>query len=175
MSYGTTLRQALEALLCGESGTTRVLTAGRFHRRSPDRPDPPADSSERAVEIELSPGTPTHVLNNIDSYALFDHRLVVRVFYALTLAGGDLAEGLTEQTGPGTWDAIRDRAMQDAHDVGIVLGWGENVAGLSPAIVQMLPAGGPSGPVARGNVAVLELPFSLQVWARNDTVGHYAP
>lgn len=175
MSYGTTLRAALEALIAGESGSTRTMSASRFHRRSPDRPETPAlDSSERAFEVVLEPGTLVHPHNTRDSHALYRHDLAVRVHYALTHAGGDLAEGLTEQHGPGTLDAIRDRAVTDVHDLVTLLTWGENTSGLSPAIVSLVSEGKPTMTVSPSR-AVLEVPFALLVWAQNTTVGTYAP
>lgn len=174
MSYGTVLRQRIEALICGETGTTRTMAASRFHRRAPGSMDPPADSSERAIEVEIGPphDLPGQVNNPLDGHALYEHDVTIRVHYALTHAGGDLAEGLTEQHGPGTWDAVRDRATTDAHDLYAVLAWHENHAGTDPVIIDLAPTA-PGRLVQRPGVAVLELPYRL--WVQATFPGSYAP
>lgn len=175
MSYGTTLRLALEALLAGESGSTRTMSSARFHRCPADTDAPPAHSAERAVRVYIRPGTYVHPHNTRDPHCLKRHRVTVRVWYALTHAGGDLAEGLTEQHGPGTLDAVSDRATTDEHDIATVLTWGENTAGLSPHISSLVPNGEPSDPAQEGNTAHVDFPYEMLVWANNTTVGEYAP
>jgi hypothetical protein len=174
-SYGRALRQRIEALLLGSAGTSRVLEPGRFHLRAPDRTldGHPLHSSERAVEVVLEPGTPLVPINTLDTTGFYRHRLTVRVRYALTRAGGDLAEGLGEQVGSATLDDVRDRAVTDAADIYRVLTYHENRAGTDPAILSCQPDGEPLGPIDDGDdVAVMELGFLLDVEA---AMTAYAP
>jgi hypothetical protein len=180
VSYGPLLRDRLEAVLCGEAGTTRVMAAGRFHRRVPDRQgadvdlEPPA-VAERSVEAVVGDGAPFVENNPYDGFGLFEHAVTIRVSYALTHAGGDVPEGLTAQHGAGTLDAIRARSVTDAADIDQVLGWPENwqVAGGDPHVIDLeMVRGRPPGFAPRGDVAVLEIPFRLVVRARLDATAY---
>lgn len=175
MSYGAVIRQRVEALLTGESGTTRTLAAGRFHRRAPDRSlaQTARDTAERAVEVVLGVGRPLDGLNTLDSPLLVEHRLTVRVAYLVTHAGGDAGETLHEQSGAGTLDAVRDRALTDAFDIVNVLCWHENRAGTDPTLVAIGPDGDPALGEPDDGVAVLEIPFALTASAT--VPGAYAP
>jgi hypothetical protein len=174
VSYGSVLRTWAENLLLGASGTTRTLASGRFHLEAADSPDAhPADSVERAVKVSVRPGTNLVPVNPYDNLVYRRHRVVIRVSYALTHAGGDAAETLTEQSGAGTLDAVHDRAATDAHDIETVLVWHENRGGTDPAIVRVLPPDGDLALDVRGDRAVLELAYTVDVQAT--VPGSYAP
>jgi hypothetical protein len=170
VSYGRPLRQWAENLLLGTAGTDRTIAAGRFALESPDG-QVPHHSAERRVRVTVSPGTPDGPVNNQDGQILRNHTLTVRVTYAVTHAGGDLAELVGEQDGAGTVEAIEDRMATDAHDVEAALMWGPNAAGLDPQIVNVTPAA-PGFDVGEDR-AVLSLPFTLLVLAT--VPGSYAP
>ena len=165
-SYGNALRLWAEALLCDGAGSTRVLTVGRFHRNSPDRDleGHPFDSAERAVNIVLSGGHNVDGLNGIDGYVLRSHTLTVRVSYAITNAGEDGTEAVSEQDGSATLDGVQDRAASDEFDIASTLQWSANYAGVDPAIVCVNALDVPPLAVA-GQSAVLEVPFEVLVWA----------
>lgn len=175
-SYGRALRQHLESLLLGTAGTYRTLAVGRFHLRAADGDleAHPLHSAERALEVRVEPGEPLVPINGLDTHALYRHRLVIRVRYAYTRAGGDLVEGLTEQHGSGTLDDVRDRAATDTADIYRVLTYHENHAGTDPAIIAIVPEGAPAGVDDDGDeIAVLELAFTLDVYA--SLASAYAP
>lgn len=168
-SYGRALRTHLEGLLLGTAGV-RAMDAGRFHKPAPDRSADDAETAERAIEVVLSPGTPLLPVNSLDDFAFYRHRCVVRVRYLFTRAGGDLAEGLTEQDGSGTLEDVRDRAMTDASDIARVLIYHDNRAPLSASPLEILVIaqdGDPEEPTpaAGSTVAILEVPFLVDVQA----------
>jgi hypothetical protein len=174
VSYGRPLRQWAENLLLGTAGSDRTIAAGRFHLESPDAPafdGPPTHSAERAVKVTVRPGSPNVPVNTLDNLVLRDHALTVRITYALTHAGGNLAESVDEQGGAGTLEAVEDRAGTDQHDVEAVLMWGPNAAGTDPVIVNVTP-GAPTFE-AEDDRAVLTLPYTLLVLAT--VPGSYAP
>jgi hypothetical protein len=140
VSYGAPLRQRIEALVAGEYGNTRTITSGRFHRKAPDArtlEQHPHSACERAFEVIIGRRKPIAPVNPLHSTAIYEHPLTIRVAYALTDAGGDLAETLVEQDGPGTIEAARDRADTDAHDIAAVVCWYENYAGLTPDVFDI--------------------------------------
>jgi hypothetical protein len=170
------LRSTIESLLLGTSGTTRTMDANRFHLHAPDSDldTHPSNAAERTIEVVLDPAEPLDGFNGCDSFVMYRQRLAVRVRYLYTRAGGDMAEGITEQSGPATLDVIRDRANTDAHAINVVLQWHENYAGTDPRIVTINPDGPPSGPVVNGDRAILELPFVMVTQASMPGAG-YSP
>lgn len=140
MGYSTTIRQRFENLLTGATGTTHTMVAGRFHLDAEDDQNY-ASTAERRVDVKLGIGVPIPgtSMNQIDSFVLREHVATITVEYERTHAGGDSAEGLTEQHGPGTDDAITDRMTLDAHDIENVLGWHENWSSLDPAVFLVKP------------------------------------
>jgi hypothetical protein len=172
VSYGSAIRQRIEALILGTAGTTHVMEAGRFHLEAPDAPGfdaHPLHSAERAVRVGVRPGTNIRLCNPFDGFVLRRHRVLVRVSYALTHAGGDLAETVTEQSGPATLEAVEDRATTDAHDIERVLVWPENRAGVSPTVYAIQPIQiEPTFDVQEDRV-VMELPFWVDVQAALST------
>jgi hypothetical protein len=168
MSYGSALRQRFEGLLLGTAGTTRTMTAGRFHLEAPDAAtalDQPSHSAERAVRVTLDPGDDLDPVNPLDNQVYRTHRLVVRVGYLLTNAGGDLAEVVGEQSGAATVDAIRDRALADQHAIEAVFTWYENRAGVDPDILNVTRLPGAALAREADDRLTLTLPFAVDVLA----------
>jgi hypothetical protein len=170
VSYGRPLRQWAENLLLGTTGSDRTIAAGRFALESPDG-QVPHNTAERRVRVTVTPGAAHVPVNTLDGQVLRDHRLTVRITYAVTHAGGDLAELVGEQSGAGTLEAIEDRMATDQHDVEQCLLWGPNAGGVDPAIVNVVP-GEPASDVDEDR-AVLTLPYTLTVLAT--VPGSYAP
>ena len=174
MSYTALLRAHLEDLLTGATGTTRALPSGRFHlrRANPGAGTPP----ERAVAVRVLPAFPDAPVNSLDSLAIVTHPVDVEVRYALTAGGDDLAEGLTEQDGPGAREAAEDRAGVDAADIAAVLCWHENwpISGDDPAVIDVYPRDAAPTLTADGGTLVLALPYAVRVQARLSTQP-YAP
>ncbi len=169
------VRTALEALLAGESGSTRTLAAGRFHRcdAAGTLDQHPVDSIERAFEVVISAGLPHDGVNAFDPFQIRDHKVTIRVGYAVTNAGGDAVEAVSEQDGAGTLRAIQDRAQTDALDITTVLSWPDNRAGGDPKIVLLYPDGAPADPVIKGQIAIMELSFAMTT--ETTIPGSYAP
>lgn len=166
-SYGRALRVHVEGLILGTAGV-RTMAAGRFHKPPPDRTVDDAEAQERAFEAVLSPGVPIVPVNSCDDFAFYRHRLTVRVRYLFTRAGGDLAEGLTEQDGSGTLDDLRDRAITDASDIARVLIYHDNRVTLEEPAVEILVIaqdGEPEEPTPApgSSSAILTLPFLIDV------------
>jgi hypothetical protein len=161
------LRTTIEALLLGTAGSTRTMAADRFHLRAPDGAleDHPSNAAERTIEVVIDSPVPLDGFNGLDSSVLYVQRMTIRIRYLMTGAGGDMTEGLTEQSGGATIDLIRDRANTDAHAINVVLNWHENYSGTDPRIVNIVPDGPPSGPVTQGDRAILELPFTMTTQA----------
>jgi hypothetical protein len=178
VSYLTSIRTGVEALVLGTAGTSFVLTQGRFALRDAGRTLDTCDlaSGERRVEVVVRTGRPVLPVNMCDGAALFDHALLVRVAYLRTDAGGDEAEAIAgELDGPGTLDAIADRAATDAHDLACVLGWYENWSfANAPSVVDLARTEADSTLTVSPQRCVLEVPFLLRCWA-SLTPGTYAP
>ena len=174
MSYGAGLRTWAENLILGSTGTTRTMTAGRFHLESADvaQDGGPVNSCERAIHVRVKGRNTLDGVNTIDSSGLYTHEMTVRVSYALTNAGGDAAETVTEQSGAGTVDAINDRATTDQHDIDMVLFWHENAAGTSPAVVN-ITSRAPDDVAFGTDRATLTLQYTLTVEVTQP--GSYAP
>jgi hypothetical protein len=175
MSATAPIRARLEAIACDGYGVTRTIATGRFARVPEDAPDAlPLDASERRVRAACGvPRAPDGVVNNpLDGFALYAIPVDFTVAYVRTNAGGDWAEGLTEQHGPGTLDVVRDRAGTDAHDLLVALTWLENWAGLDPFLIDVGPAGEPSFD-EEGQRVVMHLPLVATV--RASVPGSYAP
>lgn len=164
-SYGRALRTHLEGLLLGTAGV-RTMAVGRFHKPSPDRSADDTEAPERALEVVLSPGTPLVPVNSLDDFAFYRHRVVVRVRYLLTRAGGDMAEGLTEQDGSSTLEDVRDRAVTDASDIARVLIYHENRDPLSASPLELLVIA-QDGDITEPTLEapLLEVPFLVDVQA----------
>jgi len=173
-SAGYALRSHVEALLTGASGTGYTLAADRFHLVSQDETitSHPAHSIERAVEVVLGDAEPLVERNPYDGFDLVRLALTVRVGYALTRAGGDLVEGLTEQHGSATTGSVRDRALTDYLDVVRVLTWPDNRGSLDPAVIAILAEAAYELEESEDRV-VLSIPFRLDV--RVTTTSAYAP
>lgn len=170
-SYGRALREHLEGLVLGTTGS-RTMTTGRFHKCAPDRSldDAEASAGERAIEVVVSPGVPLLPVNSLDDFAFYRHTVRVRVRYLFARAGGDLSEGLTEMDGSATLEALRDRATTDAADIARVLIHHDNRAPLdAPPVTLLVIAqdGEPTEPTpaAGSSVAILEVPFLVDVMA----------
>lgn len=174
MSYTALLRAHLEGLLTGAAGTTRTLPVGRFHlrRANPGAGTPP----ERAVAVRVLPAFPDAPVNSLDEFVVATHAVEIEVRYALTTGGDDLAEGLTEQDGPGTREAAEDRAGVDASDIAAVLCWHENwpISGDDPAVIDVFPRDATPTLTVDGATLVLALPYAVRVQARLSTQP-YAP
>lgn len=158
------MRTAIEALLLGTAGTTRTMDAGRFHLAAPDGAtieEHPSNAAERTIRVILGMPVAKDGWNGLDGSVLNEQTMTVQVRYLLTNAGGDMSEGLTEQSGPATIDVIRDRAATDAHAIQRVLNWYENYAGTDPRIISITLDGAPSGPVVNGDVALVEFPYRV--------------
>lgn len=129
------------ALLDGSHGADadHTLTAGRFHRAHRPLEQIESSACERAVQVVIEPPTPTAGFNNpLDGRDLSTYPLVVRIAYVLTDAGDGYDAG-GEQSGPGTREAIEDRAHADLKAVRDVLGWQPNWTGLDPFVIDPAP------------------------------------
>jgi hypothetical protein len=158
------LRSTIEALLLGTSGTTRTMDAGRFHLAAPDGAaieDHPSNAAERTIRVILGMPVAKDGWNSLDPRVTNDVRCTIQVRYLYTGAGGDGTEALSEQDGSGTIDAIRDRAMTDAHAIQRVLNWHENYSNTDPRIISITQDGEPSGPVVQGDRAIVEFPYRV--------------
>jgi hypothetical protein len=180
VSYASGIRQGLEALLLGTSGTTKTMAAGRFHLASPDRAleDHPVASAERAVRVVLRPGRDIRPANGCDNFVLREHRVLVRIAYVVTHAGGDAAEAAGEQSGAGTLDAVMDRVTTDQHDVESVLCWLPNATSITtPAVFgcQRTEDEPALNEAAGGQLLILELPFTVFVEASTNGTATYYP
>lgn len=140
MSAGNSLRLWLEGLALGTLGSGYSIVADRFHLLSPDKTieTHPSDSIERAIEIAIVSGSDLSPRNHYDGFVLRRYRVAVRVGYAYTKAGGDLAEGLTEQHGEATLNAIQDRAESDHLDLMRVFADPNNRGASEPSIFAIL-------------------------------------
>lgn len=175
MSLTYPLRARVEEIACDGYGASQTIVAGRFTRATTDWHDAhPVDSTERRVDVNCDPPrAPDGVVNNpLDLFALYAIPFVVRVYYLRTNAGGDMAEGATEQHGSGELDAIRDRAGTDAHDLLTALTYFENWSGLDPFLIDIGPDGAPEID-EEGQRVVLSVPFVATVRATRP--GSYAP
>jgi len=141
-SFETTLRQRLEDLILGTVGTTRTVTPGRFalHALGGTLEDQPDDSAERKLEVVLRRATGGQIYNPIDGFQLTPYDVTFRLTYTLTNAGGNLVESSAEQGGPGTVDAIRDRAESDRVEIARVVSWHENTSGVALTGCTMIGA-----------------------------------
>lgn len=173
-SAGYALRAHFEGLLTGASGTGYTLAADRFHLVAQDESvdTHPAHSIERACEVVLEAGEPFVERNPYDGFDFVRFALRVRIGYALTHAGGDLVEGLTEQHGAATTSALRDRALTDALDVVRVLTWPDNRGSVDPTIIAVIAEEAYELDLGTDR-AVLTIPFRLDT--RVTTTGAYAP
>lgn len=167
MSHASELRGVLADLLLGARGTTRTITAGRFVEHAPDAPvdGMPADAAERRFEIVMMEGANSRPYNAIDGFKLARFDVTIRLTYSLTNAGGDVVESDTPQGGPGTLDAIRDRANSDRMEIERVLSWVENTYGVAVTGATMIGAyekqdRPPSG-ASRGTVYVYEIFYEM--------------
>lgn len=173
MGYGTPLRLHLEGLALGTRGTTRVMAPGRFHLRTNEFGDP-ANRAERQLDVLLGPGRDDGPQNPCDEFAFKVHRVTIRVLYARTQGGDALAEGLTEQDGPGTDDVLRDRAATDGEDLAAVLTWYENWPLPSPddaaiAVTDIAPIDDEEpGDAETPTALVVTLPYRLRCRVRRD-------
>ena len=173
-SAGSALRSWIEGLLTGAQGTGYTLESGRFHLVAEDKTaeDHPINAGERAVEVAIEAAEPFVDRNPYDGFCFVRFAVTVRIAYALTKAGGDLVEGLTEQNGSATLGAIRDRALTDYLDVVRVLSWPDNRGSTNPVIIALIAEDSYSLESGDDRV-LLEIPFRLD--ARVTTTSAYAP
>lgn len=173
-SAGNALRAHIEGLLTGSIGTGYTLDAGRFHLVSPDETAEthPLNSVERAVEVVFANGEPIIERNPFDGFDYVRFVCNVLVVYPLTKAGGDLVEGLTEQNGASTLQAIRDRALTDYLDVVRVMTWPDNRGSTSPSIMAIIAED--QYAIERGDDRVIAtFPFRIDTVA--STTSAFAP
>lgn len=174
-SAGNALRAHLEGLLTGTGGTGYTLDAGRFHliEEGKTADDHPINAGERACEVVIDAAGPFVERNPYDGFSFERFTVTVRIAYALTKAGGDLVEGLTEQNGSATLGAIRDRALTDYLDVVRVLSWPENRGSTNPVIIALVCEEPYSLDDGAEDRVIVEIPFRLD--ARVTTTSAYAP
>lgn len=174
-SAGNALRAHIEGLLTGASGTGYTLDAGRFHlvEEGKTADDHPINAGERACEVVIATAGPLVPRNPYDGFSFETFAVTVRIAYALTKAGGDLVEGLTEQNGSATLGAIRDRALTDYLDIVRVLSWPDNRGNVNPAIIALICEEPYSLDDDAKDRVIVEIPFRLD--ARVTTTSAYAP
>lgn len=181
MSLAQPVRNRIEELITGDTGTTRTMVKGRFRRRPSESdalgeaaPLPPQSGEERMFEVAVGMPTEMDPVNPLDNFALYDLAVTIRVLYAHTAGGGDMTEGNTTLTGSATMDAIRDRAATDVHDILGVLTWYENLSGVSPDLYDLHPMPGQRPDLIIGpQTAVLSIPYRARI--RATVPGAYAP
>jgi hypothetical protein len=139
-SAGKALREWIEGLCLGTVGSGYAISSGRFHLAAEDRTleTQPQGALERAVEVHIDGHEAIVERNHYDGQALVKFNCRVQVAYPLTRAGGDLVEGLTEQNGPSTLDAIRDRALTDYLDLARVFCDPDNRGLAAPSIIAII-------------------------------------
>ncbi len=168
MSHVSELRSVLVDLLLGARGTTHTIAPGRFVAHAPDAPaydGMPADAAERRFEVVMMQGANSRPYNAIDGFKLERFDVTIRLTYSLTNGGGDAVEDSSTQGGPGTLDAIRDRANSDRMEIERVLSWVENTYGVAVTGATMIGAfekqdRPPSG-ASRGTVYVYEIFYEM--------------
>ncbi len=134
MSHISEIRGCIVDLIAGARGTTRTTTPGRFVENTPDLNadvNMPADAAERRFEVVVMEGAGSRPYNALDGFKLVNLDVLIRLTYSLTFGGGDAVESSTAQGGPGTLDAIRDRANVDRSELERVLTWTENTYGVA--------------------------------------------
>lgn len=177
MAVLATHRANIEKLLAGEIGTGHTIASGHFHLASDDSIDY-ASRAERRVTVRIGQrlALPGLTPNQLDSFGLYQYPVTIAVEYLRTQAGGDLAERLGEQGGPGTDEAIDDRADTDQHVIENCLAWYENwtAIGTDPAVIKLVPSTENAPTVTRGSdtVAVMH-PYVL--WVQATVPGSYTP
>jgi hypothetical protein len=172
------LRTRARALLFDGAGTSPwTLAATHLHSASPDArrvEDHPEDSFERAVELRFLPRAPLGRVNPITGYAIYRQRILVRVGYLISGAGGDDPERAGEQSGAGTDDAVEDRAATDRHLIENVLGWQANWSSVTdPTVIDCDPDGDGAEDTTEGARRVVVTPFLLTY--RAQLPGSYGP
>jgi hypothetical protein len=158
MAYSSLIRARAEALLTGETGTTRTLASGRFTRHADafrDGADAGTNAAERRFKVRVGQPRDHIEVNTADGIRFEELTLTVQITYALTDAGDDIAEGTGEQDGAGTMEAIEDRATVDANDVFYVLDWHVNWTSLSDSVTVIW--------CKRDGAAVLDVPDGATV------------
>lgn len=180
---GTTagLRQRIADLLTGAtgSGAWAIPTALGFHPvmegRTVETHD--VDTVERVFDVQIRDRQSIGPVNPLNGYGLYKRTVMVRVGYQRTQHGGDLVEHTGEQSGPGTENAIEDRADADRHLIEAVVGYLGNWASIPGVqVIALIPGSetGASGGVtfndSRGYCAI---PFTLT--SRDALPGAYGP
>lgn len=170
----TAVRQWVEGLALGTGGSGYSIASERFHALAPDCTiqTHPADSVERAIEIDVDGVEPLMERNHYDGFVLRTFVVKVSVGYLYTRAGGDNAEGLTEQHGEATINAIKDRACVDHFDLMRVFSDPDNRALASPAIIAMIAEETYELEVLEDRIV---MSFALQVQAQVSTTATLAP
>lgn len=179
MAGTSTLRAQLVALLTGAAGTTKVMPAGRFVEAEPGKTleQCAADAVERRVEVLVARGKPITALNGYDPGVLMEHAVTIRVGYLETDAGGGAPEGATPAGGSGIHEDIQDRAAADAHDITMVLTWGENFPTSGPAVFDVQRAAGEEDRLLEpdGQRVILEVPLLVRAEWDYQTPATYVP
>ncbi len=172
---GAAIRTWAESLILGSSGTTKTMASGRFKPAGmQSRDNTEHHVAERAVAVIVGIGRASVPINQFDGFAFKSHPVAVRVTYARTNAGGEMAESLNgEQNGSGEIDEIEARANADALDIETVLRWHEN-AMVSPAMVNISEGEYTIDRDTSAEVVTLTCLFGVEVIETISTVGTYA-
>lgn len=159
------IRARVQAIILGDYLGDYPIAPGRFHLASTAVANLNAHdlgTLERAVRVDIpNERTPLVPVDRTAGFGLYQYTLTIQVGYVLTGAG-DGAEALGEQSGPGTLDAIQDRANEDRQALESALGSWRNLGGLSPHVIDLEPIGGPGIEVGPDR-CILSVPFALKV------------
>lgn len=163
------------ALLTGDAGAdaAHTIDRGRFVRAHRPLEELEQAACERAVQVVIGPPSPVGGYNNpLDGRDLSTYPVTVRIAYARTDAG-DAYDASGAQSGPGSVEAIEDRAHADLKALRDVLGWQPNWTGLDPVVIDCAPSDASPAPAVGGDRAIYEQSFDLITRAGLHTA--YAP
>lgn len=134
------LRARALAIVAGEYGVTGYrFNAGRFTVAAVDTTPDRSEARERVADVMFDPEA---IIDHRPqcSLKIYAQRMAVTVAYVVTGAGDDIdAEGY--ESGAGDIGAVEDRAAQDGHELGAVLGYQPQWTGLSGLdVINATPA-----------------------------------
>lgn len=173
------IRERAEAILFEGAGATGyTIATGRFRRTIPGQELEAHEAAtlERAAEIELGPRLPLAGRNNyLCGQGLYAQTLTVRVGYVVGIGEAEY-EAAGAQSGSSTWEAVQDRAADDAQVIAAALGYQPSWASVTPVVID--PAAVDPQPPASsldrdGARAVLSV--SMTVLTRADQYTAYGP
>lgn len=173
------IRARAEALLFEGAGATGYTIApGRFRRAIPGQELEAHEAAtlERAAEIELGPRLPLAGRNSyLCGQGLYAQTLTVRVGYVVGVGEAEY-EATGAQSGASTWEAVQDRAADDAQVIAAALGYQPSWASVTPVVID--PAAtdpAPADPTVtrEGDRAILTI--SQTILTRADQYTAYGP